>query len=162
MTEKETWENSKAGPVYVRVLYRGDEKLTKVPSGGRVSLSPEEREMNQIRVMNDGQDFFANGDLVPIKLVDSAEDYAEVAANPNLLGEQELRGLFDLKVPEFANKVGEVSNVRVVERLIEIADDITGVAKGKLVALQEKRDELTPKRVAIDPDVDEDEGEPVE
>ena len=162
MTEKETWENGKAGPIYIRTFHRGEERMSKVPSGGRVSITPEEREMNQVRVMNDGQDFFTNGDLVPVRLVESAEDYEELASNPNLLGESELRDLFSLKVDDFKDKVGEIQNLRVVERLIDIADEVPSVAKSKLVALNDKREELTPKLGAIDPEIDLDEGQPVE
>lgn len=162
MTEKETWENAANGPRYIRVFEKGDERLKKVASGARISLTPEEREMNQIKVLNEGQDFFSNGDLMPVKLIESASDYEEVASNPNLMGEDELKDLFNLKNAEFADAISNIQSLRVVELLEELANDVGSVAKGKRQALADKKEDLQPKRQAMSPFVDEDEGEPVE
>lgn len=145
MDEKEIWENTAAGDRYVRTFQRGEERMSRVPPGGRVSVSPEERESNSLRVAAGNDDFFANGDLVPVKLVESASDYVEVASNPNLLADGELSGLLDLKVPEFKEKVNEITNLQVLDRLDHFAG-LDNVAKGKLEALSTRREELTPKR----------------
>lgn len=142
--EKETWKNASRGRVAVlKYNNKGDLEHELVRSGGRVILTPDERFVNQERAVSDEVDVFKNGFLVPVKLVDGNEDNVEIASNPNLKTEEELRDLFKLQWKKFEAAIEDISNVNTLERLRDIAQE--GDATVRQVNVIEAR------IVAVDP-----------
>lgn len=125
MADKETWKNVQRGTVAVREYdNRGNERHRVVRPGQTVSLTPQERELNQLRAADDTLDVFKNGYLVPVRFADTTEDAAEIASNSNLKSEEELRGLFELHWKKFGPEVEEITNAGTLERMLEIAEEV--------------------------------------
>lgn len=81
--------------------------------------------MNQDLAARADMDVFSNGQLQPVRILDSVEDAREIAENPNLMSEAEMRALFkaSVKTPEFAERIGTVTNQAALERLLDIAEE---------------------------------------
>lgn len=152
---KETWQNVTKGTVAVLKLdVRGMEYGHVVPAGRKFSVSLEERRLNQDRAATEGQDLFSNGTLEPTgswaaQLVDSAaddlpEEYQEIAANPNFMSESELKELFKLRIDAFRRRLGDLSNVALVERVMETAKSLDAKAS-QIAAIQTRLDEFKPE-----------------
>jgi|JI9StandDraft_1071089.scaffolds.fasta_scaffold01623_12 hypothetical protein len=122
--ERETWTNPGKGLVYILQFDANHKPTSKgVRPGHKITLTVEERQMNQDRAAAPDRDLFTNGSLVPLRLVESASDYAEIAANPNLLGESDMRELFKLKATTFKDRLDSIDNPILVARMIEIANE---------------------------------------
>jgi hypothetical protein len=125
-TDKETWQNSGAGQVWINLfdpVNNGKLKHTPVRSGGKILLTTEERQLNQDRASSGDLDVFMNGTLIPVRLVDTADDYEEIASNPNLLSEDDMREIFKLKAPTFKKRLSEITNSIAVSRMLEMAKE---------------------------------------
>lgn len=122
-TDKETWKNAGAGEVWINVIDPHTQRLkhTPVRSGAKVLITTEERQINQDRAASKEKDFFSNGTLTPVRLVDTAEDYAEIASNPNLLSEDDMRAVFKLTPAKFKARLAEITNTIAVNRMLEMA-----------------------------------------
>ena len=109
--EKETWVNNGAGDVFV-VAFDHQGQLVSLPvrSGKKVLLSVQERQINQEQAYTKDVDMFTNGRLTPLKLVDTAEDYIDIANNPNHLSEDDMKDIFKLKCKDFAARIDEITN----------------------------------------------------
>lgn len=123
--ERETWTNPGKGLVYILQFDAKNKLVSKgVRPGHKVTLTVEERQQNQDRAASPDRDLFTNGSLVPLRLVETAADYAEIASNPNLLGESDMRKLFKLKAStEFKDKLDEIDNPILIARMLEIANE---------------------------------------
>lgn len=121
----ETWQSAIRGLIIVKRFDRkGDPVDERIPAGGKIMLTPEERRFNQERVAEASLDPFQNGMLVPLKLVESAEDYDELKGNPNHLTEDDMRALLanPKKLDELKKGVASVSNPTTLQRLLAIAE----------------------------------------
>lgn len=124
MATNETWKNATRGKVVVlKYDLRGNLIHELVHGNGTFTLSREERLLNMDRAANDGLDVFKNGTLVPVRLIDGTEDAAEIASNPNLLTEDDMRGLFKAHWKTFEAKVQSISNPLTLSRLLALAED---------------------------------------
>lgn len=126
MEDKETWKNAGRGSVWLNVFdpaKPGALKHQQVRGGGTIVITTQERQVNQDRAANRDLDMFTNGTLTPVRLVDSAEDYEEIASNPNLLSEDDMRDLFKLKTPSFKKRIGEITNSIAMARMLEMAKE---------------------------------------
>lgn len=122
--ELETWENSTRGRIGVlKFDRRGDLRNELVRPGQKVHLTVDERKINQERAANDGLDVFQNGHLTPVRLIDGTEDAHEIASNPNLMSESDLRDLFKKQWKAFESKVKTVTNPITLQRLLALAED---------------------------------------
>lgn len=123
VTAKETWTNPGGGLVYI-LTYDPAGKLRSTPvrAGKQVTLSIEERKINQDRAASENSDIFTNGSLIPVRLVETADDYAEIASNPNLIDEDDMRSLFKLKGAAFKEKLAKISNESALDRILQIAE----------------------------------------
>lgn len=146
--EKETWENTSRGEVWVLTLdNRGNEKATQIRPGQKVLISPAERQAVQDRAFNDDMDDFKNGRLRPVRLVETAEDYDAIATNPNYLSESDLEEMFDLSATKFKTKIKEISNVLAMTRLLELAESEayeSKVTAAQIKLIKARKDELSP------------------
>lgn len=79
--------------------------------------------MNSDMAANEDLDVFKNGMMVPVRLIEGTEDKAEIASNPNLKSEGDLRELFSLHWKQFESEVAKITNVTTLNRLKEIAQE---------------------------------------
>lgn len=151
MTEKEAWQNTSRGSVYVKKYgARGEETTVRVLGGQVVTLSPEERRLTTMAIppKNKHLNVFENGVLVPLQLVDSAEDYEEIASNPNLLGDSDIREALRQKTPTLKKTLAEISNVNLVRRFQELAaEEEDKMTMPKIRAIEARLEELTASEV---------------
>lgn len=139
--ELEIWENATRGRIGVRKFNaRGDLDTELVRAGGKVTLTPQERAINQEKAATAALDVFQNGHLTPVKLIDGTEDAREIASNPNLMGESDLRDLFKIRtLKTFSAKVQEISNPMTLQRLLSMSDEEDLNATVKQVGLIKDR-----------------------
>lgn len=154
---QEVWQNMSKGRVSVLKFDRnGDTRHELIRGGQKFNITTEERLLNMDRAANDELDVFKNGFLTPVRLLEDSDDYTEIAANPNLLGESELEAMFDLHWKQFQAKVEEISNVLTLERLLELAesDDINVTVK-QHQTLKARLAELSPIAQAVESTVEQ-------
>ena len=119
----EVWQSAIRGLIVLKRFDRkGDLINEKVAAGGKVMLLPEERLFNQELAASQEQDMFSNGMLIPLKLVESAEDYEELKGNPNHLTEDDMRVLLSKKADELRAGISEVTNAVTLQRMLAIAE----------------------------------------
>lgn len=147
MSDKETWSNAGAGEVWILTFdHSGKVKQIPIRSGGKAVITVEERKLNQDRAASVEKDFFMNGSLTPIRLVDTAEDYHEISSNPNLLSEDDMLDLFKLKGPAFRARLADVTNVIALRRMLDIAksdDAATNVTMTQFKILESRITDLS-------------------
>ena len=153
----ETWQNVSNGRVVVMKFDRGgDIRHEMIRGGQKFTITPEERLLNMDRAASDQLDVFKNGFLSPVRLIDDVEDYQEIASNPNLLGESELREMFDLHWKTFESKLNGITNVTTVNRLFELADqDDVNCSMKQFQAVKARLNELAPELQATDATVEQ-------
>lgn len=146
----ETWENVGKGRVQVmKHDKRGGIRYELIRGGQKFTLTSEERQMNMDRAANDDLDVFKNGFLTPVRLLDDAEDYIEIASNPNLIGESDLRDMFGLQWKAFEAKVNDISNVLTLSRLAELAgEDGINVSVKQMQVINDRIAEVSPVSVS--------------
>lgn len=121
--ETEIWLNASAGRAWVWTHNQIGEKTDRqVPAGGKLQITTADRQLNQEMAVSDDLDVFKNGTLVPVRLIESAADFAEIQENPNNLTEDDLTGMFELPWKSFDKRVGEITNRATIERLVAIAE----------------------------------------
>ena len=147
MAEKETWRNVSRGDRYVRVYdARFGDKCVNLKPGQSINLTAEERIMNSDAAFDEKGDVFKNGSLVPVRLLDSVEDYQEIASNPNHLAESDLEALFKLPARQFKARIAEISNVTALDRMAELAkEEQVSATVSQVKALDDRLSELVPK-----------------
>lgn len=121
----ETWESSIDGLIWLKKFdRRGDIIEERVKPHGKVLLTPEERRYNQEMIVEVANDPFQNGMLIPINLVETADDYEELRGNPNHLTEQDMRALLDnpKDLDGLEVSVANVSNPTTLQRLLAVAE----------------------------------------
>jgi hypothetical protein len=124
--DKETWENIGKGDVFVLTFdHTGRLKSVPVRAGGKITMSIEERQLNQERAFSSDVDMFSNGRLSPIRLVDTADDYEKIANNPNHISESDMNDILKLKGKAFSERINEITNAVALERMFELASDET-------------------------------------
>ena len=74
VVKKETWKNATLGSIGILKLdVRGIEQGTVVRAGKTVSLTVDERRLNQDHAASKAKDLFSNGALTPIRLIDDEQ-----------------------------------------------------------------------------------------
>jgi hypothetical protein len=138
--EKETWTNIGKGDIFI-LTYDHAGRLRSVPvrAGQSITLSITERQLNQDRAISSDVDFFKNGRLAPLRLIDSADDYEELANNPNHITENDMKDILKLKGKTFTSRLDDISNVIALERMYELASDETlNVSMAQFKALEKR------------------------
>lgn len=121
----ETWMSGIDGIIWLRKFDRKGEIIEEqVKPHGKVILTPEERRYNQELVVESSLDPFQNGMLVPISLVESADDYDQLRGNPNHLTEADMRAMLEdhKALDQLRGDIGQVSNPTTLQRLLAIAE----------------------------------------
>lgn len=119
----ETWKNVTAGTVILKKIDRNGNLIDEVIPGGRVlHVTPTERRLNQEQCATDALDFFMNGILTPVRLIESAEDVEALRENPNHMSEPDMMELFKTKgLKAFQERIDQVTNPITLGRMVEIA-----------------------------------------
>jgi hypothetical protein len=143
-SDKETWSNNGQGDVFV-LTFDHTGKLRSVPirSGQKLTMTIEERQLNQERAFAKDVDIFHNGRLTPVRLVDTAEDYEEIASNPNHLSEDDMKEILKLKGKTFSSRLETITNVIALERMVDLAgDDSLGVSMAQFKTLDKRLNDV--------------------
>jgi hypothetical protein len=122
---QEAWRNHTAGTVFVRRLdHRGDFNRHEEVGSGRVChISPEERRMNSEMAASEELDMFRNGTLQPLRLLDTSDEARELASNPNVMSEADMRALVKGHHKTFESRLGSIRSLSALQRLRAIAHD---------------------------------------
>ena len=143
----ETWENiAKSSHILKKYTSRGNGDMADEMIHGNKTfhVTTQERKINQEMAASPQDDPFANGRFSPVRLVDTADDLAEIAANPNLMGESDMVALVKGSLKALKERLAQVENQVVVERLLEVAAS-QDVTMGKDAAIRERLAELSPE-----------------
>lgn len=141
----EIWKNQSNGSIWVWKTDRfGRMKDESVKSGGKFNITSMDRQYNQERAATPGQDLFSNGTLAPVRLLDTADDVREIAENPNLISESDMKKLFTLHHTKFDARLAEIENATVLERIKALAEDEEiGATLRQVRQIEERLDEVT-------------------
>lgn len=155
----EIWKNISAGRVFILKLDRRDEETAVgVPPGQTITLTPEERRLNQNRCVSDDLDVFQNGRLEPVSLLDDEEDTSEIKHNPNRLSDEEIVSLFKngkKAWKQFGERVAQVSNPTTLTRMLGFVDETDATAR-QVKCVQTRLREIDPAvYLSVMGDVDE-------
>lgn len=144
LDEVETWENiGNARFVLKRFSSKGDLVDEMIPGRKKFHVTTRERQLNMEMAADDESDPFSNGMFSPLRLLDSTEDAKEIAANPNLLGESEMSGLFKMRIDHFRKRLETVTNVVVLNRLLQVASECDAPLS-KVEAIKARTIEVAP------------------
>jgi hypothetical protein len=147
LDEIETWKNVTRGRV---VLWRlgalGQKRSEMIGADKLFHITPRERRMNQEAAANEDLDVFLNGTLQPVRLIETSDDFKQLTANPNLLGDDEqVSRLFRAGPDVFAARLAEIKNPSALERLLQLANqDETGATVAQLRMIQARLDQVQP------------------
>lgn len=140
----ETWKNSTAGRVVLKKFNQRGELSDEMMSGGKVfHIKPQERRINQEMAATPELDMFSNGQLTPVRLIETEEDAKEIASNPNLLSESDMKDLYKGHWKTFESKVAEISNINTLERLLEIGSEVDAKVR-QIDVIKARVEELNP------------------
>lgn len=144
MADKESWKNLSHQPAVVpSVNFRGETSQAIIQPGAVFKVSVEERQMYQAKAAYDESlDKFMNGTFEPVKLIETAEDYAEIADSPERHSEDDLKALLKGQTTTVRKRLAEISNPVTVKRLIELAEEMD-LSQSKMDALNEHYSEMT-------------------
>lgn len=118
----ETWRNTTAGVVFIVRVGEYGRRIEELVQGGRTfAVTPAERRMNQNLCATKDLDPFVNGTLAPVSLLEDEPDTEILRANPNNLEEADLPKLFRLPLAQFDDRIGKITNVNVIGRLLNLA-----------------------------------------
>lgn len=143
--EKEVWQNNGNGEIWVNTTNsRGELVQSVVRPKTKIFISTADRIINQELTVDDNLDFFKNGMLTPVKLLEDAEDYEELASNPNHLSESDMKALFNLKVADFKKRIADISNLTTLQRILDLAEqEDTGAGVSQVKALTARVEALS-------------------
>lgn len=147
---QETWKSDISGTIILRRLdHRGEMTRTEiVPAGKTFHITAEERRLNQEEVASPEFDVFRNGMLRPVRLLDSAEDARELAENPNVMSDTDMRSLLKSHFKTFTSKLGEISNPFALERMLALATSPEVDATiSRVEAIKSRLNEVAPNHV---------------
>lgn len=144
LDDVETWENVTAARHSLkRFSSKGDLMDELVGSNKTFHITTRERHLNQERAANDELDPFSNGMFSPVRLLDSTDDAEEIASNPNLMGESEMKDLIKGNVKTLEKRIKDVRNPVVIERLLAVANENDSTI-GRIEVIKARLNELSP------------------
>lgn len=140
----ETWENVTAARFVIKKFgAKGDLMDEMIGGKKRFHLTTQERHINMELAANDELDPFSNGNLTPVRLLETTDDAEQIASNPNLMSEDEMGSLLKGNVNTLKKRVAEVRNPALLERLKELAVE-SDVTIGKVNAINGRLQEVSP------------------
>jgi hypothetical protein len=129
----ETWRNPGQGRVVVRRLDHlgqlSNEEM--VNAGATFTITALERELNQRLAYTPELDFFANGTLEPVDLIEGSAAAAEFAANPHLVSAEEMQAMVtpvrgarkSAADQAFLERLATITNATTLSRLAQLAEE---------------------------------------
>lgn len=146
MPKFETWKNDTSGRVSVLKMDRyGQLGHELIRPGQTFTITEAERLTNSDKAASKNLDYFRNGMLTPVRLIESAQDFAEIKSNPNLLSENDLCDLFTLNWQKFDARLKDISNALTLRRLVAIAEsDEVNVTVRQLKSIKGRLEEVEP------------------
>jgi hypothetical protein len=134
----ETWLNTSPSLVHLIKIGEYGKRETELVYGGRaVSLTPQERRINQSSCYDAKNDPFTNGTFKPLALIEDEPDTERLRNNPNVLDDDGVAELFTLTGEAFSQQLIAITNLTAVDRLIETAKQpATGASVGQLETLK--------------------------
>jgi len=148
--ELEIWENRNRSEFWVmKEDLSGQVNAVRVAPGKQIEISTYDRQRNQEQTVDSRFDWFTNGALSRVRLLDTADDIEEIQANPNTKSEAELRALLSLNANELKKELAEITSPLVLARLKEFiesddSDKAEGLTVAKSKAVMARYDELHP------------------
>ena len=151
--EFEIWENRNRSEIWInRTDFKGEIQSVRIPPGQRVEITPEDRiRYNQEAAWDSSLDWFSNGALSQVQLLDTAEDYEELVANPNTRSESEIKDLLNLNANELKKELAKITSPLVLQRLkgyveSDEADKADNITVAKVKAVNARFEELNGPR----------------
>lgn len=145
-SELETWKNSSDSRIVIKKFdYDGRLKDGIIKGRQTFTLSAQERRINSEMASSESLDAFRNGTLLPVQLVESADDLGQIQENPNLMSETDMEELVDGHHKKLTARLAEVTSAATVKRLVEVAES-RETTTGKLKAVKDRLEELAPER----------------
>lgn len=139
----ELWENAtEASTVVQKIGADGNLREERVDGGRKLHITPRDRKTNQEICAEEENDPFLNGMLVPVRLLND-DDKLQFANNPNVMDQDEMKKLVKGHAASFAGRLGEVTNVILVKRWIEVAKEADAPFK-RVQALEGRLAQLKP------------------
>lgn len=118
----ETWKNVSPSMVHITKIGEYGKRETELVYGGRAfSLAPQERRLNQNQCFDPADDPFTNGTFRPLVLLDDEPDTPRLRTNPNILDDAAVAAIFGLNSEAFNQRLVKITNMGVIDRLIEAA-----------------------------------------
>lgn len=148
----ETWKNVMEGTVMVRRLdHRGElTRVDTIQSGKTLHLTPEERRLNSEQAADPDLDFFRNGMMTPLRLLDDSEEARELANNPNVMSESDMKALFKVHPKTFDAKIRTIGNPVTLERMLSLAHDEDATIK-RVEMIKARLAEVSPSLASLRP-----------
>lgn len=138
----EVWENVTEALLGLRKIdYRGNEKDVLVRGGSKVTLTPEERELNESLVADEKFNPFTNGMLRAVRLSDDP-DATEVDASA-ALSPDEMSEFFKQTVAAYTKAVKEITSSILLQRLIKHGEEHEATVR-QVQALRDRLESVDP------------------
>lgn len=153
----ELWKSTVPGIVAVNRLGEYGRTRVEMIKGHRsVTITPQERRMNQNACAIPELDVFTNGTLQPVTLIDGEPDTAALRRNPNVVDDQDIERIFRLKGEAFAERIGLITNASTLGRLADLARE------PRLNATIQQYEQIKARQRAVTKDVVEEVGPTME
>jgi hypothetical protein len=142
----EQWENTTAARVVLRRLDRKGELTDElIGSFRKFQISPQERKLNQEQAADAESDPFQNGRLAPVRLIETEEDYEAIKSNPNIVGEEDMKGILaKTSVKAFKERIEQISNPYALQRMLEIASNDDKATNRQVEIIKARLVEISP------------------
>lgn len=154
MEKLERWKNNTQSQIWVDKIdpMTKEKQSTQIMPGTIVEISSEERQSNQVRTVDKKLDWFSNGSLSPVELVEDATDYAAITENSNTLSESEVFDLLDLKAPELKKRLADIDSIFILSKLNDYLESDEGkdddrITLPKAKAIEARYSDLTPNKI---------------
>lgn len=150
MHKKEMWKNVTKGTVVVS-KFDNNENIVRsdVKSGQTITVTEEERHLNDQLAYDLSVCVFRSGVLEPVRLVDSAEDIEDIKSNPNLKSEAELVELIKGHGNKLKSHLSTINNVITLHRIYDLAIE-HDVSMSKINAIKAAITEVDPSFIFND------------
>ncbi len=151
--ELETWKNATRGSIVLKRFSESGHLIEVMLHGGRqVQLTPRERRINAEAAASTKLNPFANGRMQPVRLIETEADTAEIAANPNIMGETAIVDMFkERELRKFVAKVEGVDNTLLLGRMLEVAkSDAVNASVKQLAAIENRITALQEAEAPVD------------
>lgn len=129
----ETWRNPGQGRIVImRLDHLGQLREEEMVGAGKTfTITPLERELNQRLAYSPAADFFANGTLEPVDLIDGSDAQREFADNPHLVSLQEMQAMVTpvrgarkgAADQAFLDRLATIDNATTLSRLAQLAEE---------------------------------------